>query len=333
LAERVGAPPDLSPEARALLTLVQAALPPVPRPYLALGERLGLSEEEVLACLRALKEARLIRKLGPVFEPAVLGLATELAAAEVAPEWLEAVGAAVAAYPEVTHCYAREHRLNLWYAGVASRPDWFAQASEQVRALAGVHAVWRLPTVRRFKISVQFDLADVPKPLPAALAPAEEVPVTPEWVALLQTDLPLTPSPFAEVAAAHGRREEEVLATLCAWLAAGRIRRYGALVSHLRLGITANAMTVMAVPEARLEEVGTRLAASPDVSHCYQRPSFADFPYTLYAMVHATDRARCLEIATALVRESGIEQWAALFSTKEYRKASPDYAALVAAQH
>ena len=82
---------------------------------------------------------------------------------------------------------------------------------------------------------------------------------------------------------------------LRAWLAAGRIRRYGALVSHLRLGFTANAMMVMAVPQERIEEVGDdRLAASPDVSHCYQRPSFADFPYTSTRWCMAP--MRCLRI-------------------------------------
>lgn len=328
MAEGVVTESDLSHADRQLLTLVQRAIPPVRRPYQALGEQLGLDEEEVIARLRAFKEAGLIRKLGPVFEPAALGLATELVAVQVAPEWAEAVGGAVAAYPEVTHCYLREHRINVWFAGVAPEALWFARAAEEIRGLAGVHGLWRLPTVRRFKIAVQFDLAEV-SAAPAAAGAVPRVPLTPEMIAVLQTDLPLVPEPFAEVATIHGRAAQDVLAALRSCLADGRIRRYGALVSHRRLGFTANAMVVMRVPEERIEEIGTRLSASSDVSHCYQRPPFDGFPYSLYAMVHARDRARCLEIAGALMKEGGITEWAALFSTKEYRKAAPDYAALV----
>ena len=184
-----------------------------------------------------------------------------------------------------------------------------------------------MPMARRFKIAVQFDLAEAPAAEARESAP--HVPLTPELLAMLQTDLPLSPEPFAQLAAAHGRSEEEVRAALRSCLADGRMRRYGALVNHRRLGFTANAMLVLRVPEERIEEVGTRLSASPEVSHCYQRPPFEEFPYNLYAMVHARDRAQCLEIAGALVEGSGIAEWAALFSTKEYRKSSPDYGGLM----
>ncbi len=89
MAERIAA--ALSAEEETLLTVVQASLPVTPRPFLALGERLGLSEQAVIALLSGLRASGTIRKIGPVFEPAALGLATELGAAEVAPARLSAV--------------------------------------------------------------------------------------------------------------------------------------------------------------------------------------------------------------------------------------------------
>ena len=331
MAERV-APAELSPEDRALLTLVQAALPLTPRPFLALGERLGTTEEQVIARLTALRARGLIRKLGPVFEPAALGLATELAAVETEPERADALGAAIAAWPEVTHCYAREHRVNLWYAGVAANTAWFAEAATRIAALEGVRGVWRLPTLRRFKIAVQFDLGPVPDAAP--LAPeieGEAGAVTAELLRLVQADLPLCPEPFAALAATSDLTAERLLGLLRGWVREGVIRRYGALVSHRRLGFTANAMVVMAVPESRIEAAGSIVSASPAVSHCYQRPPFPEFPYSLYAMVHGQSREACLAVTQELMQAAGVTEWKALFSTHEYGKSSPDYAALVAA--
>jgi DNA-binding Lrp family transcriptional regulator len=124
--------------------------------------------------------------------------------------------------------------------------------------------------------------------------------------------------------------------TLNGLVQTGVVRRYGALVSHRRLGFTANAMLVMAIPPEQIEAAGARLAESPHVSHCYQRPPFDDFPYNLYAMVHGRTRDECLDIAAGLVGAhrcplsgNGAPDWQALFSTREYGKSSPDYARLL----
>jgi DNA-binding Lrp family transcriptional regulator len=333
VAERVA---DLSEEEKALLTIVQASLPLEPRPFRALGERVGIEEQAAIDLLSRLKASRTVRKIGPVFEPAALGLATELGAAEVAPEHLDAVGKAVAAWPEVTHCYVREHRINLWYAGVAASEAWFAEAGERIRAMEGVTGIWQLPMLRRFKIRVQFDLGGSRVSAPplrggGRLKPAPPTANDTALIALLQRDLPLVPEPFAALAKGSRWSAEEVLTALRQWAADGRIRRYGALVSHRRLGFTANAMVVASVPAERIEEVGELLASSPSVSHCYERPPFAGFPYNLYAMVHGRSREECLDTATALMCEAAVDSWQALFSTHEYGKSSPDYAALLAA--
>jgi DNA-binding Lrp family transcriptional regulator len=335
VAERVA---DLSEKEKALLTIVQASLPLEARPFRALGEQVGIEEQAAIDLLSRLKASRTVRKIGPVFEPAALGLATELGAAEVAPQHLDAVGEAVAAWPEVTHCYVREHRINLWYAGVAASEAWFAEAGERIRAMEGVTGIWQLPMLRRFKIRVQFDLRDRDSALGTRHSaqirdprPETRDPISTDLLALLQRDLPLAPEPFAALAKGSRWSAEEVLTALRQWVGDGRIRRYGALVNHLRLGFTANAMVVASVAAERIEEVGELLASSPSVSHCYERPPFAGFPYNLYAMVHGRSREECRDTATALMCEAAVDSWQALFSTHEYGKSSPDYAALLAA--
>jgi DNA-binding Lrp family transcriptional regulator len=348
MAPDLATSPDLSREDRALVTLIQASFPLVPRPFAALADLFAVGEEALLGRLAALKQSGLLRKLGPVFEPARFGLSSELMAAQVAPDELDRVAAVASAWPPVTHSYARSHPVNLWLAAVAAQADWFETGRTRLVHLPGVSGVWRLPAARRFKVAVRFNLTreadpeierltraieDINRPSPADLADGVGEDLDRPLLAALETDLPLTSEPFAALADSAGLDAARLLSTLRRWLADGRLRRYGALVSHLRLGFTANAMAVWRVPADRLPEVGASLAASPHVSHCYERPAFPEFPFNLYAMVHARSRERCLELvedlSDALSASCPDCPREVLFSTQEFRKSSPRFADLL----
>lgn len=146
-----------------------------------------------------------------------------------------------------------------------------------------------------------------------------------ELVRLLQEDLSLVPEPYAEVAAAAGMSQAEVLAKVEAWLADGTIRRLGAMVRHQQLGYKANAMSAWDVPDERAEEVGKTLAAAREVSHCYQRPRAEGWRYNVFAMMHGASSEECEAVAGRLSRETGIESYELLFSTREFKKTSMKY--------
>jgi DNA-binding Lrp family transcriptional regulator len=143
-----------------------------------------------------------------------------------------------------------------------------------------------------------------------------------------QTDLPVIERPFAEVARGCGVGEEELLEALRQWLRSGLIRRYGALVSHRKLGYGANAMVVWQVPPERVEEVGRLFAANPEVTHCYERAPAPQLPYNLYTMIHAPTEDECRRLVENLSRVSGIYAYEMLVSTWEFKKDSPLYSAL-----
>jgi len=340
LAEGVTAA-DLDAQDQRLLTVAQAAFPLVPRPFAALARAVGLDEEETIARLAACRERRLVRRIGPVFEPAALGLTTELVAVEVEPDATERVGSAIAAWPQVTHCYLRNHRINLWFAGAASSVHWFEQASSRVAAWDGVLGAWRLPALRRFKIGVLFDLVrDQTSSEPAVARPAAHTPggarraagkPDVERVRVIETDLPLAPAPFALLGSRLPVRGQGLLGTIREWLRRGWIRRYGAQLSHRMLGFTANAMVTWVVPSGEMEKVGSRMASDPEVTHCYERPAFDDFPYDLYAMIHGRSREQCLAVADRLSQACGIGEPLPLFSTREFKKSAPPYSELMAA--
>ncbi len=274
--------------------------------------------------------------MGPVFEPSALGLATELVAMEVAPDHADAVATAVSTHSEITHCYLHDHRINLWFAGVASNEDWFARIAQELRTLPGVKGLWRLPTLRRFKIQVHFDLcrAGISEGIPAAVPVSESVPyvaLTPQLVAALQQDLPLCSEPFAALANESGlpearppRRPSELPR-----------RRPPPPLRRPRQPPPPRLHSQHDARDPRARSSGRRdrdpPKRLPEVSHCYQRPTFDGFPYNLYAMVHAQDRPQADATARALTEAKEVEDWTTLFSAKEYRKSSPDYDALVSA--
>ncbi len=144
-------------------------------------------------------------------------------------------------------------------------------------------------------------------------------------VKVLQEDLPLTPRPFQEIAAHCGMSEDELLAKIGELQEEGVIRRFGARLRHQRLGITANGMGVWQVPEGDAQRVGEIMAEFPEVSHCYQRPTFPDWPYNLFTMIHARTRQECEAVAQRIAEATGLKECKLLFSSREFKKSTMVY--------
>ena len=138
----------------------------------------------------------------------------------------------------------------------------------------------------------------------------------------VQDGLPLTPRPYAEVGRRLGLEEREVMALLDRAQREGAIRRVCAFVAHRRVGIAYNAMCVWDVEEEQVEKAGALLAASPFVTHAYERPRAEGWPYNLYAMIHSHDEAECRRLFQSLTDAMGRPPGRMLFSLREFKKQS-----------
>jgi DNA-binding Lrp family transcriptional regulator len=105
----------------------------------------------------------------------------------------------------------------------------------------------------------------------------------------------------------------------------GALRRVAAVLFHRRMGFRANGMGVWQVPEERVEEVGPIMGSFRSVSHCYLRPTYPDWPYNVFSMVHGKTKDECEEILDAIAEEIGIMDRTSLYSTKEYKKTRVPY--------
>jgi DNA-binding Lrp family transcriptional regulator len=140
-----------------LLDIIQTDFPLTPRPYAALGERLGISEQETLVRVRSLKKRNIIRRLGANFQSARLGFRSTLCAAKVPPENMDAFVAEVNAQPGVTHNYLRKHEYNIWFTCIG--PSWDAVCAilDGITQRTGI-PILNLPATKLYKIRVDFQM-------------------------------------------------------------------------------------------------------------------------------------------------------------------------------
>ena len=318
---------------RRLLNTLQSDFPLLSRPFQALGATVDLTEAEAIDRIADLKRHRIIRQISAIFDTRSLGYKSSLVAMKVPPEKLEAAARVVNGHPGVSHNYKRSHAFNLWFT-VAVPPDsdleWTVQ---RLHDLAGADSTRILPTLRLFKIGVQLDMegksgaerdespegaySEVRRPKAGrdGLRPADIAAIRE-----LQLDFPLLPEPYRPMAERMGISEEALFEVAGRLQAQGYLRRVAAVLHHREAGFRANAMGVWVVPPERSEEVGKIMGSFRGVSHCYLRPTYPDWPYSIFTMVHGKEAEDCQQVIRAISDATGITEYAMLYSTKEYKK-------------
>jgi DNA-binding Lrp family transcriptional regulator len=143
---------------RAILNEIQSDFPISTRPYSEVGERVGLSESQVLERVKRLKTDGVIRRIGGNFDSKSLNFRSTLCAAKVPEEDVENFVQVVNAYPGVTHNYQRNHDYNVWFTFIAPSMSYIEGALDEISRATGVTEIINLPAVKRFKIKVDFEV-------------------------------------------------------------------------------------------------------------------------------------------------------------------------------
>ncbi|MBI2168026.1 MAG: Lrp/AsnC family transcriptional regulator [Actinobacteria bacterium] len=341
---------DLDAADQELLNAVQWDFPLVACPYSALGERLGMTEAEVMARVQRVKDAGVLRQLSAIFDTRALGYGSSLVAARVDPDRVDEAAGVISRHPGVSHNYKRNHTFNLWYT-IAVPPGHELKGHVDVlHGESGAEVTRPLPTLTLFKIGVKLDMtgrtgatakAEVldherPERHPEMTAP-ELSPLETAAIRVVQEDLALVERPFALAAAAIADEcgadvldgaaidEDKVLELLESFRERKLMRRFAAVMNHKKAGFKANAMGVWAVPEAELDSIGPAMAGFAAVSHCYRRPTYPDWPYSVFTMIHGRSARECEETVEAIRAETGVEEYCLLWSVKEYKKTRVKY--------
>jgi DNA-binding Lrp family transcriptional regulator len=314
-----------------LLNAMQGSFPIEPRPYAAVARALEVPEQRVLERVQELVDERIIRQVTPIYDTRALGYGSMLVAAKVDPEHPWRAAQIVNSHPGVSHNYLRNHDFNMWFT-IAVEEDsalGLQGTLDVLQHLTGAESIRQLPTLKLFKIRMDLELVGGTDELAKAVVAEEPVelekqPFDERDVAVIratQGDLPVVAEPYTAAARELGMTVEALVEHLQAMADRGLLRRVAAILFHRRAGFSANGMGVWQVAPEHVLAVGPKMAAYRGISHCYQRPTYADWPYSIFTMAHGRSKEECDAILDAIAGEHPeIEARATLYSSTEFKK-------------
>ena len=316
-----------------LLNEIQWTFPLVTRPFDTIAKKFDTTPEIIKEKLNNLKEIGVLRQLSAIFDTRKLGYTSSLVAMEIEHDKLDYVASQINRHPGVSHNYERDHQFNLWFTlAVPPGADLNAEL-EKFNVLKGIKKVRMLPTLQLFKIGVKLDLVDDKK---HEIAPTEEkkeiknIKFEPteqdkDFIRELQKDMKITDEPFVQAANNLGITEDELFAKMKHYESMGVLRRFAAILRHRQVGFTANGMIVWKVPEGRITSVGETLGSFPQVSHCYERPTYDDWPYNVFSMIHCKTHDEAHDVAKTIQNQINVDEYKILFSSREFKKTRVEY--------
>ncbi|SNZ10354.1 DNA-binding transcriptional regulator, Lrp family [Persephonella hydrogeniphila] len=316
---------ELSEKEKSLIKVLQEGIPLERRPFKRLGEKLDLTENQIISMIQKLKENKIIRQISPIYDTKSLGYDSSLVAFKITGD-VQKAAQIVNTHPGVSHNYERNDVFNMWFT-IAVPPDSKLGLEQTVNLLAEMTDTEDfviLRTVKLYKIGVKLDFDNLKEkeqltkkePLKKVILSEEDKKI----IKITQEDIPLVEDPFGVYAERIGIEEGKLLDRLSYYQETGVMRRFAAILYHRKAGFKANGMTVWNVPDSIVDEIGYRVAAYRSVTHCYKRTVNEKWKYNLFSMIHGRTKEELEDFVKELSQEIGIKDYKILYSTQEFKK-------------
>jgi DNA-binding Lrp family transcriptional regulator len=327
-----GAAIPLDDTDKRLMNLLQSSFPLDPEPFAGVASEAGLQVEETLERTQRLLDGRIIREITPIFDTRALGFDSMLVAAKVDAENPHRAAKIINAHPGVSHNYLRTHEFNLWFT-IATPPDselGLQGSLDVLQRLTGAESIRQLPTLKLFKINMNLEMekgtdalasiAEAATPRELGRQPYDDFDIA--VIRALQGPMAAVERPYDEAAEEVGIPVERFLEHLEGMVDRKILRRVAAILYHRRAGFSANGMGVWRVPDEQILEVGARMASVRGISHCYERPTYEDWPYSVFTMAHGRSKEECDAILQSIADEHELHgsDRATLYSSTEFKK-------------
>jgi siroheme decarboxylase len=327
-----GAAIPLDDTDKRLMNVLQSRFPLDAEPFAPVAAEVELSVAETLERTQRLLDGRIIREITPIFDTRALGYDSMLVAAKVDAEHPHRAAKIINSHPGVSHNYLRTHEFNLWFT-IATPPDselGLQGTLDVLQRLTGAESIRQLPTLKLFKINMNLEMekgtdalasiAEAATPRELEAQPYDDFDIA--VIRALQGPMEAVERPFDAAAAEVGVDVGDLLAHLEGMVERKILRRVAAILYHRRAGFSANGMGVWKVPEDQILEVGSRMASVRGISHCYERPTYEDWPYSVFTMAHGRSKEECDAILQSIADEHGLhgEDRATLYSSTEFKK-------------
>lgn len=293
-----------------LLDGYQSGFPIVERPFETVAHDTSYTPTELLDRVRTHADSGLVRRIGPVLDPSVIGAST-LAALRVHEQGFAAVAEVVNEYPEVSHNYRRDNEWNMWFVVTASSSERLDEVLTDIERRTGYEPL-SLPKLRQYCLDLQFPIvADRAEGAtktgstestkggsertPSVRSNTDRQLTTHEREVLerIQDGFAISETPYRRIASELDVDVTTVLSTIRRLLDDGFLKRVGIVINHHAAGFTSNCMLAWRVPSEEIDEVGERASNQPYVTKCYRRAERPDrdWSYSLFTMLHGRDGA------------------------------------------
>jgi DNA-binding Lrp family transcriptional regulator len=330
---------------KTLLELLQRDFPLVSRPFEHISSICGIPENEVIRRVNGLISRGFVREISAIFNAGRLGYKSTLVALSASAGSEDSMAEIINAHPGVSHNYFRNHKYNIWFTITVKEKIGFKEELQKLFEKVPEADYLILPSVRTFKIGVNFRLrekdnsgesvSEISKAVNGDFDGGSRITRETSFTGFseeerkiilkLQEQMKIVERPWKEIAADLNMDEGSLLARIKELKDRGAIKRISAVLRHRKVGYTANGMACFNIAEEKIEEAGNILSGYPEVSHCYQRRTYSGWKYALFAMVHCRSEEECREIASEMAKKTGCSDYIVLFSTKEYKKERVKY--------
>jgi len=321
----------------AVLNYIQNGVPLLERPFQRIANDLDTSEEEVIKIVARLKNQNIIRNISAIFNGESLGFHLSLVAFKVAEDEIEHAAATISSHPGVSHNYLRRHQYNIWFTLAVENNKSFEDMVALIAKKAHAQDYLIMRNEKLLKIGLKLQIGDagknqtsytshaeIPKQAPARKFTEEERLA----ICQLQTDLPIVEQPFALIVQDSTMTEKRLLDFGEIFRQEKCMRRYAAVLRHMKAGFTNNAMTAWKLNDGA-EDNDTVLRPFIDhkaVTHLYLRTLYPGrWEHPVFAMVHARSPEELKEIISELSRKSGLNEYMVLDSLREFKKERINY--------
>lgn len=310
-----------------ILDILQHDFPLLSTPFRAIGKEAGVPEQEVITRIAALKKDGIIRQISPIFDSSQIGYHSTLAALKVPPGSIEKIAQKLNEHSGISHNYLRDGVYNIWFTLTMPRSVNLESEVTRIASACSIRESLFLPALKTFKIGFTLNMTGSSrrrrlKPVLQSLNQYEPVHLNPEFIRIVQQDMPLISHPFAEAAELLGVSEDAIIAMLEAYISKGWIRRIAAVLKPVQAGFPVNLLVAWSTKSQDvIDSLGMCAASFPTVSHCYQRPFSSVWPYSVYTMLHGQTIEECDAVVAELAEStSGVDRYCKLVTLRELKK-------------
>lgn len=318
-----------------ILNILQTDFPISIRPFLDIADTIGVTEQEAIGRVLNLKKLKVIRQISAIFDSHNIGYKSTLAAFKVDEGSIDFAANIINSHSGVSHNYLRNNEYNIWFT--ITLPSEL-NLEEEIKILsreACASDYLILPTLKLFKIGVNFDMTGEDSSSPFKFFSHEDFKNDADisisefekgCIKELQKDLEITSEPFKNSAGRLGISQEKLLNQIKDFIAEKKMRRFACVLYHQKAGFSYN---IMGIWKSNPEDVGKNgklMSSVKEVSHCYQRPIYQGrWEYNIFTMIHAKSKEEALKIMEDISELTGIKDFDSLESIKEFKKVRVKY--------